>query len=82
MFYEGTKLIARSNRRELYDLKQDIYESNDLIDTRPEVQTMMIERASQLKHNARDYHHGSKDALPKVTPEMINELKALGYITK
>jgi len=82
LFYEGTKLIARSNRRELYDLKQDIYESNDLIDTRPEVQTMMIERASQLKHNARDYHHGSKDALPKVTPEMINELKALGYITK
>ena len=43
---------------------------------------MMIEYASQLKRNAGDYHRGSKEALPKVTPEMIKELKALGYITE
>ena len=59
-----------------------MYESNDLVDAMPEVRAMMIEYASQLKRNAGDYHRGSKEALPKVTPEMIKELKALGYITE
>ena len=80
--FDGVKLILNQGRRELYDLKQDWYESDDLSGSMTEYQEMMIEKASQLQDEAYGFEAGARDTLPEVKPEMIEELKALGYVVE
>jgi len=76
------KLIIRGEFRQLYDLKRDPYESTDLSRTMQDVQDMLVEKYAGLKKESRVFERPDKEALPEVTPEMIEQLKALGYVTK
>ncbi|PIS36886.1 MAG: hypothetical protein COT35_08855 [Nitrospirae bacterium CG08_land_8_20_14_0_20_52_24] len=79
---DGIKLIIRGESRQLYDLKRDPYESSDLSRNMQDVQDMLVEKYAGLKKESRVFERPEKEVLPKVTPEMIEQLKSLGYVTK
>ena len=80
LFDDSLKLINRRTRRELYHLEKDKFETHDLSETMKEDQEKLIARASRLREQAHVYGRTGKEVLPEVTPEMIEELKALGYV--
>jgi arylsulfatase len=82
ILYKGFKLIVRGDRRELYDLRKDRYESADLSGTMKEYQDMLVGKASLLKDHALPGVPASAGTLPEITPEMLEELEALGYVVK
>jgi len=79
---EKMKMIDRGSRRELYDLEKDPYEFRDLSGTMQDDQDKLFAEALRIKKDAAVYDRSNIEALPQVTPEMRDELKSLGYVTK
>jgi arylsulfatase A-like enzyme len=70
---------STDGNHELYDLHADRAESNNLFTARPDVAARMAERLEQFQ-KSRDRRDVLVNTTP-LTPEDIEQLKALGYLT-
>jgi hypothetical protein len=74
------KLIAHqpSGRTELYDMRADPGERDDLSGARPEIEGRLMARVMEQQARARET--GVRSSAPlELDPEMIDALEALGY---
>lgn len=71
------KLIRRQGSRELYDLGSDIEERKNLSGLMRKAERALIKQADRLKRPAAS--RSEEEDLPQITPEMLEELRALGY---
>jgi arylsulfatase A-like enzyme len=79
--YRGDfKLIVRESDREAYDVGRDPYEAEDLGSRMPGVQMELLARAAELKSAPLGPAGEAPPSGPDVTPAMLRELRALGYL--
>jgi arylsulfatase A-like enzyme len=85
----GAKLAAQDGRykyirnpeppHELYDLQSDPYELRNLI-RQPHPEKERLERWILEKHEDLSGDHRAKSPADEIDPELLEDLKALGYI--
>ena len=74
-----TKLVLREDSTELYDLERDRSETRNLGQDQPGAQGRLLKKAVRLRRAGPLVSLAEPDALEPATPEMVQELRELGY---
>ncbi len=78
--YRGDlKLITRDEGQEMYDIGRDRYETRNLVGQLPDVQKMLLAHAAQLEPAPHSRPREESEEGPEITPQILQELRALGY---